>query len=181
MNIAKDIEKLEKEYLLTKKREEKKLEKNLNKRFLKKLSSLKKKAFFCNTLNDFGYVFDKKTQTARYICRSGAVKGCRKWSNRKDWIYVSVETYESRNVYTDSGWGDYDEFAFVHVKKYFRACPFCGKMFKIAEEILDESSRWCRVSDVSEIKKANSFIPIGFDTYNGITRLEKPRRELLRK
>lgn len=176
MEIDKKIKKLEKEYLLEKKREEKKLEKKLKEKFIKKFSTLKNKAFFCDSHDDFGYVFNKKTQKAEFILERNSGRGCFKWSEQKDWIHVSVENYESRNVYTDTGWGDYDEFAFVHVKKYFKVCPNCGKMYKISEEILGESPRWCRCSDVSEIEKAKSFVPVGFDIENGITRFEKPPR-----
>ena len=182
MNIAKDIEKLEKEYLLTKKREEKKLEEKLNRQFRKRISLLKRKAFLCDSNDESGYFFDEKERNAKFVYSSmGAAKGCRKWSERKDWSYASIENYYPRQVYVDAGWGDDDEFAYVHVKDYFKVCPICGKMYKIAEEILGESPRWRGRCDISEIKTARTFIPDGFDTEHGILRFEKPSKELVRK
>ena len=180
MSISNDIEKLEKQYVSEKEKEEKKLKKLLDKKFLKKIFSLKNKCFQCNLNMNFGYVFDKKTNTVKRVHDKKA-NGCKKWSEKKDWLYISVENYEDRQVSTDCGWGDYDEFAIVHVKKYFRVCPNCGLMYRIGEEIFGESSRWCRCSDVVDIEKAKAFIPIGFNQENGIVKFEKPPRELIRK
>jgi hypothetical protein len=180
MSISNDIEKLEKQYISEKEKEEKKLKKLLDKKFLRKITSLKNKCFQCNLNDSFGYVLNKKTNTVKRVWDKNA-HGCNKWNEKKNWIYVSVESYKSRQVSTDCGWGDYDEYAMFHVKEYFRVCPNCGLMYKIAEDILGESSRWCRCSDDADIQMVKAFIPVGFDNENGIVKFEKPPRGLIRK
>jgi hypothetical protein len=54
-------------------------------------------------------------------------------------------------------------------------------MYKIAEDILGESSRWCRCSDDADIQMVKAFIPVGFDNENGIVKFEKPPKGLIRK
>lgn len=51
--------------------------------------------------------------------------------------YVSVKDNTRENTFIDIGWGDYDEHRCLSVETFYVICPFCNRLERVGEIVLE--------------------------------------------
>lgn len=164
MDINAEIKNLSKKLESEKKSALEKIEKEYG----KKLKKLKKSCVLCRKDDFFEYLdrYDEKSNTiVKSVDKRGIPKkhtGCGMYSLKSDVIVVSVEDYENNQLSSDAGYGDYDEYAFQRVKRYYWVCPICKTMNYLKMEVLSTGPSYYRKGSDEEFNNARAFVPLNF-------------------
>ena len=68
-------------------------------------------------------------------------KDCRKYYPTKDVEYKEGLHTSEECIFTDAGYGDYDEYAKVTRRYTYRVCPFCKNFTQIKDEYVSTGER----------------------------------------